>query len=493
MRTRLVYVLSFWLLSTAAASVLAMGALTAWNLREGFGAYLQARDLERLDAFVELAAKRIERNGAQGGPTLERADMRALLRELALQDGTTPPDDARPDARPPDAKEMDRAPGKLRDGPPPRRDGGFGSRVAIVKPDGTPWVGPRVPADAPGLVERPIRVAGKVVAIARLRPVQRASEASETRFLRTQYTGIAAVATALLLLSLAAAVWLARQWVRPLAAVKSATTRIARGELGVRVAVERNDEVGDVMRNVNMMAESLQRIEGVRRQWLANLSHELRTPLARLRGEVEALVDGIRPRSAEAMISLREEVLRLGLLVDDLHLLAVADLNGLPCYFAEADAAEVMQTAITRHVHAASEAGLTLRWAETATATAPIPVQWDTTRIEQLLSNVLQNSIRYTDAPGVIELAWQVGRDRVHVSIDDSAPGVAEADQQRIFEPLYRADPLRSRAKGGSGLGLAICNAIVEAHGGTISASASALGGLRVYIELPCDSGERRS
>ena len=386
---------------------------------------------------------------------------------------------------------MDRAPGKLRDGPPPRRDGGFGSRVAVVKPDGTHWVGPRVPADAPGLVERPIRVAGKVVAIARLRPVLRASEASETRFLRTQYTGIAAVAITLLLLSLAAAVWLARQWVRPLAAVQSATTRIARGELGVRVLVERNDEVGDVMRNVNMMAESLQRIEGARRQWLANLSHELRTPLARLRGEVEALVDGIRPRSAEAMISLREEVLRLGLLVDDLHLLAVADLNGLPCHFADADAAEVMQTAMTRHVQSASEAGLTLRWAETTAA--PIPVRWDTTRIEQFLGNVLQNSIRYTDAPGVIQLAWRVVRDRVHISVDDCAPGVAEADQQRIFEPLYRADPLRSRAKGGSGLGLAICKAIVEAHGGTISASASALGGLRVDIELPCSPDERRS
>ena len=311
------------------------------------------------------------------------------------------------------------------------------------------------------------------------------------RFLRTQYTGIAAVAITLLLLSLAAAVWLARQWVRPLAAVQSATTRIARGELGVRVLIERNDEVGDVMRNVNMMAESLQRIEGARRQWLANLSHELRTPLARLRGEVEALVDGIRPRSAAAMISLREEVLRLGLLVDDLHLLAVADLNGLPCHFADADTAEVMQTAMARHVQSASEAGLMLRWAETTAA--PIPVRWDTTRIEQLLGNVLQNSIRYTDAPGEIQLAWQVAHDRVHISIEDSTPGVAEADQQRIFEPLYRADPLRSRAKGGSGLGLAICKAIVEAHGGTISASASALGGLRVDIELPCDPSERRS
>ena len=123
----------------------------------------------------------------------------------------------------------------------------------------------------PGLIGRLVVVGGATVAFARLRPQPPAPEAQETQFLRTQYRGIAALASALLLLALVCAAWLARQWVRPLAAVQAATARIARGELDVRVPVERGDEIGDVVRNVNAMAESLQRIEGARRRWLADL------------------------------------------------------------------------------------------------------------------------------------------------------------------------------------------------------------------------------
>ena len=145
------------------------------------------------------------------------------------------------------------------------------------------------------------------------------------------------------MLALGGALWLARQWVRPLLAVQAATARIAQGELDVRVPVERGDEIGDVVRNVNAMAASLQRIEGARRRWLADLSHELRTPLTVLRGEIEALVDGVRQPGEAALRSLREDVLRLGRLVDDLHLLAMADLQALPCHFADADAVQIVR------------------------------------------------------------------------------------------------------------------------------------------------------
>jgi two-component system sensor histidine kinase BaeS len=484
MRTRLVYVLSFWLIGIAITSVLAMGAFTAWNLREGFSAYLQARDNERLAVFVDLAAKRFKQTSMQGLAPIEQPDMRGLLRELAVLDGIP----QNTDGPPPGEKSGPPPPERPREGPPPRRDSGFGSRIALLKPDGTQWAGPRMSADLEGTVERPIIVDGMTIAIARLQPIARSSDASETRFLRTQYIGIAGVALTLVLLSLAAALWLARQWSRPLAEVQRATSRIARGELGVRVPLERTDEIGDVMRNVNIMAASLQRIEGARREWLATLSHELRTPLTRLRGEIEALVDGVRPLNALAVVSLREEVVRLGLLVDDLHLLAVSDLNGLPCHFTDSDVDSIVQGSLVRHERAATVAGLTLRSAQTAQP--PVNVVWDASRIEQLLGNLLQNSFRYTDAPGVIEISWRAQANRVHIYVDDSAPGVAEGDLVKIFEPLYRADPARSRDNGGSGLGLAICNAIVEAHGGRISASRSPLGGLRIDVELPCVAGE---
>ncbi len=485
MRSRLAYTLSFWLLGAVALSVLAMGGLTAWNLRLGFSAYLQARDLERFDKFVDLVQVRMSLGQAPLGGALSEPprppDMSGLLRELAVLEGV-----ALPSRRPP--------PGN---GPPPGGGlpagggDGFGARVALARPDGRHWAGPPIAAHEPGVIQRAIQVGGASVALALLRPRQRAPEAHETQFLRSQYLGIAGVASALLLLALACAVWLARQWVRPLAAVQAATARIAQGELDVRIPIERSDEIGDVVRNVNAMAESLQRIEGSRRRWLADLSHELRTPLAVLRGEIEALVDGVRPLNAAAMRSLRDDVLRLGALVDDLHSLAIADLNALPCHFANMDALQTVRGVLERHAGMAAKAGLALH----AIAGEPVamPVHWDAARIEQLLGNLLQNSLRYTDAPGTIKVAWRAEHGHVHLTVEDTAPGVPDADLARLFEPLYRADAARSRERGGSGLGLAICEAIAQAHGGRIMARKSTLGGLCIEVVLPCVAqGARR-
>jgi two-component system sensor histidine kinase BaeS len=111
---------------------------------------------------------------------------------------------------------------------------------------------------------------------------------------------------------------------------------------------------------------------------------------------------------------------------------------------------------------------------------------WDPQRIDQLLSNLLENSLRYTDAPGRVAVHLAAGGPgNVTLRIEDSAPGVPEADHAHLFEPLYRADASRSRRLGGSGLGLAICRAIVRSHGGQIEAGSSPLGGLRVVVTLP--------
>jgi two-component system sensor histidine kinase BaeS len=328
-----------------------------------------------------------------------------------------------------------------------------------------------------------VKVGERTLALAWLRPLPQAPSAIEGQFLRQQFLGIGGVVAGLLLLALIAAIWLARQWIRPLVAVQNATSRIARGELSVRVPVHRSDEIGDVMHNVNTMAESLQRIEGARRRWMADLSHELRTPLSVLRGEIEALMDGVRPLTRQAMSSLQEDTLRLGTLVDDLHLLAMADLQSLPCQFEDADATDIVQNVMRHHVLAATDAGLSLDWAQAQPPAAPL--RCDPRRIEQVLNNLVQNSLRYTDAPGRITIDIKTTPDCVQLIVEDSAPGLTPSDMNRIFEPLFRADSARSRHNGGSGLGLAISAAIVQAHGGLISAHPSALGGLRFEVDLP--------
>lgn len=276
---------------------------------------------------------------------------------------------------------------------------------------------------------------------------------------------------------------MAGRWVRPLLGIQEATARIARGELTIRLPTTRTDEIGDLIRNINSMAEGLEHLETARRRWIAEISHELRTPLTVLRGEIDALAEGIRPLTLEAVGSLREEALRLGAMVDDLHLLAMADLNALPCYFMECDALQLTQRMQQRFDRRASAAGIYLEL--TMPAENALPVYWDSQRMEQVLANLLDNSLRYTDAPGRVRLTIQRQQQRVLLLLDDSKPGVAAADLGRLFDPLYRSDSARGRHRAGSGLGLAICAALVRAHGGRITAAASELGGLSILVDMP--------
>jgi len=483
MRLRLVHTLSLMLLAAVGVSVAAMGGVGAWHLNQGFSAYVQARDVERLDRFVALTAARLADEGGVAALQDRRLTVPMLLADLARDEG---------DTRPRRTAAPERGPGGGGAAPPGPPDA-FGARLALFHPDGRRLAGRPLAPGPEALIERPIRLNGELVAVARLRPIRRVADEYEVRFLRSQYLGIAGVAGGLMASALGLAWWLSRRWAQPLAAVQAATARMARGELSVRVPFERHDEIGDVVRNVNLMAESLQRMEGARRRWIADLSHELRTPLAGLRAEVEALVDGVRPFTPAAARSLHEEVLRLGALVDDLHLLAMADLQSLPCHCVPCDAVTLVDEALQRHAPRLAARGLALGWAEPSgpAGPRPCPVHADPARIAQLLGNLLENSLRYTDAPGRVTLAVAQAGEQVHLQLNDSAPGVDAADLPHLFEPLYRADAARSRHHGGSGLGLAIGEAIVQAHGGRIAAQASPLGGLQVNVWLPVHGGPK--
>jgi two-component system sensor histidine kinase BaeS len=192
----------------------------------------------------------------------------------------------------------------------------------------------------------------------------------------------------------------------------------------------------------------------------------------------------VRPLRPEAIGVLLEEVLHIGKLVDDLHLLAMSDLQALPCPFAPADATELLQSVIRRFEARASAGGLAIRL-QLPDDLSVLTVHWDAQRIEQLLANLIENSLRYTDAPGQVRIALQLNAATVSVVVDDSAPGVPAAHLPRLFEPLVRVDAARARQHGGSGLGLAICDAIARAHGGQLTASDSALGGLCITLTLP--------
>jgi two-component system sensor histidine kinase BaeS len=469
---RFVHQLSLLLVVTALVAVAAVAGLVGWNLREGFSDYLQAQDGERLARLANVAERDLARRG--GLP----ADWRPLLRDWL---------DTRSPARGAGGDEP-RAP---RRGPPPRRDpSNFAGRVLVLAPDGsTLLAGRHELLGRPGQV-REVEVDGRTAAV--LRVVDRAGpvEGVDASFLRRQYLGLALVAGGVLCVALVVARLLAVRWARPLAEAQRAARRIAAGGFDVRLPAQRAggaSEIAGLHADINVMAEALQRLETSRRRWIAELSHELRTPLAVLRGEVEALADGVRPLDGAAIASLQEEVGRLSRLVDDFHLLATSELRALPHEFEPVVPAALLKAAVERIAARAQAQGLTIETDLPGTLPA---ARWDATRIAQLLANLLENSLRYTAAPGRLRFAAQCRGAAIELRLDDTPPGVPAADLARLFDPLYRADASRSRDLGGSGLGLAIARAIAQAHGGQLHAEASPLGGLSLVLTLPLNPEE---
>ena len=479
MRIRLVHTQVLLLLSAVLMAVLAMGALSAWNLRNGFSDYLATRDVERLEQFALLVSENAERAGSLDALEAAGVGMHELFREFGRFQGSPALNALRHAMPPPEEGGMF--------SPPPRPNDivdAFKDRVAVYDLDGRARLGRNLERGAADTIERPVRVRSDVVAMVRMVKLKPVPSEVEVRFLNTQYLSIVAMACVLLFVALIGAFWISGHWVRPLIEVQAATERIARGEFETRLKATRSDEMGDTMRNINQMAAGLKKLEGARRQWIADMSHELRTPLTVLRGEIDALIDGVVAQTPQAMQSLREEVLKLNALVDDLHLLAMADLKALPCYFEEVDAAQLLESIVQRFALRATQAGLTLILKVDPEASTM--VRWDAKRIEQLVGNLLDNSLRYSDAPGQVVVT--LGDDdatMVVIEVEDTAPGVSADDLPRIFEPLYRADASRGRSTGGSGLGLAICAQIAKAHRGMLRAEPSALGGVLFHLELP--------
>lgn len=481
MRLRLAHTQALLLLSAVLLTVLCMGTLNAWNLRNGFSDFLASRDVERLENFAALVSERAEAAGGLDALAAQGVDLRLLLGEFGRAQGILPREFLPPRIPSPGPRGFFAPPPP----PPPHIDSidAFKDRVALYAPNGQALLGKTLPANAGAHVQRPVYVQGKAVAVMHMQKLKPVPDDVEARFLTSQYQSIVVVSAALLLGAWLIARWLASHWVRPLIEIQGATQQIAQGAFDTRLSTRRADEIGDTMRNINRMAEGLQALETSRRRWIADMSHELRTPLAVLRGEIDALMEGITVMSPQALLSLSEEVLQLNALVDDLHLLAMADLRALPCYFEDIDAVALLEGVVQRFSLRASQQGLTLRW-ESKPVT-PLAVRWDAKRIEQLLGNVLDNGLRYTDAPGQVVVQIQSDHTRAIISIEDTAPGLPLDDLTRIFEPLYRADRSRTRDAGGSGLGLAICQHIALAHHGLIRAAESQMGGIQILIELP--------
>ncbi|MEO8314319.1 MAG: ATP-binding protein [Pseudomonadota bacterium] len=496
MRIRLFHKLFLIIAGTALLSALAMAAVLSLALSRGFEGYLTARDGEQLQNLADSVVEEIIATNAS-------ADLRAGDRRL--NDVLPGAFERNPDRerRPPPSRGQGPpprqgpppgqgpSPGQDPHGPPlpgqpPRRPPpeGFGARLMIFAADGQQVFGPPPPPDrAERILKREIRVNGEVLGSAGLLPRAPAPAGVEQHFLQSQHRSAILLTLGLIALAGVLAAWFARQGTKRIDGMAQVTRAIAQGDFGARMDVDGEDELAGMAHNINAMSEGLARLDTARRRWLAEISHELRTPLAALVGELDALKDGVRALDLKAIHSLSQDAQRLTRIVQDLHFLAISDLSGASCQLSDCDALSIIREVARRFDAPLRATGLVLTI--DSDNMHSVPVRWDAERIDQLLTILLTNSERYTDAPGKVHIRLVTHGTDVCIAVDDSAPSVEPAQLEQVFEPMFRGDDAPARAADGSGLGLAVAKAIVKSHGGSITAAVSSLGGLSVCIVLP--------
>jgi two-component system OmpR family sensor kinase len=265
-----------------------------------------------------------------------------------------------------------------------------------------------------------------------------------------------------------------RSLTAPLSRLAEAAQAIGARDLSRRVEVGGSDEVREVAQAFNEMAAALEGAETLRRNLLADVAHELRTPLSVLQGNLRAILDDVYALDKGEVARLYDETRLLSRLVNDLHALAQAEAGHLTLNRQPMQLAELVRSTAAAFGAAADAKGVTLNWQ--IPADLP-PVMADPARLTQVLHNLLDNALRHTPAGGSIALRAGCDDGDVWLAVQDSGEGIAAEDLPHVFDRFYRADPARSRATGGAGLGLAIVQAIVEAHGGRVSAASQGVAG----------------
>jgi signal transduction histidine kinase len=267
--------------------------------------------------------------------------------------------------------------------------------------------------------------------------------------------------------------------------------RVSSGDLRTRVTVLTNDELADLARSFNVMIENvsesemlLRRAEESRRDLIAAVSHDLRTPLTAIRAMLEALSDGVvdDPETVRRYHeTMRVQVSHLARLIDDLFELSQLDAAPKPFELNPGDLTAVVREAAETLAMTSSSRGVAIRFH----GVGATPALLDSLRIARVVGNLVENAVRHAPEGSHVDVAVRRSAGAAEVIVEDSGPGVAPDDLERIFSRFYRGEKSRSRTHGGAGLGLAIARGIVDVHGGTIWAENRPAGGARFIFSIP--------
>ncbi len=303
----------------------------------------------------------------------------------------------------------------------------------------------------------------------------------------------AVVQQALLVASFAALVaavvvslFVSHRIVEPLHAISTVSQRLAQGFYRERTLIGSDDELAELSRNVNQLAETLEQTEQRRMALLADVAHELRTPLSTIEGYMEGLIDGVIRPNRETFTLVLSESVRLQRLIEDLMLLSRAEAGQIPIVPCSVDLRAMLESLVAQFQpqFAVDQVSLDL-------VIAPdLPPAWaDPDRVNQVLINLLANAFRYTPGDGQVTLRAQTRADCLLITVQDTGVGIDPQHLTHLFERFYRVDKSRARVSGGNGIGLTIARHLVYAQGGEIWAESRGKGhGSSFHFTLPVDT-----
>lgn len=443
-----------------------------------FTEYVNQVELERLNTLVTVLSQEYQ---AEQGWNRLKSDRKKWWETIvsALREKDSPKID--PLERQSITDRQDRHVGADRSYPPPYR--GYlriGPRLFLLDAQKNLVAGRPAPEK---YILRDITVDGKIVGWLGLRKREAMKTPLEVAFLRQQYFLFYLVGGGILIITALVSFLLARHLLAPVKQLTQGTQALTSRRFETRITVQSKDELGQLAADFNLMAHTLETYEKMRQQWMSDISHELRTPLAVLRGEIEALQDGVRKVTPERLESLHAEIIHVSKIVSDLHELSLAEIGALPSKKEPVNPIRIMEETLKNFETRLG--GRQIRVIDDLGSHREVTVLADENRLNQLFSNLLENTVRYADSPGSLKV-WQRCRgDRLSLFLEDSGPGVPEDSVDRLFDRFYRVDKSRSRVLGGSGLGLSICRGIMETLGGQIRAENVPDGGLRIEMVFP--------
>ncbi|WP_444921006.1 ATP-binding protein [Microbulbifer sp. CnH-101-G] len=458
--------LSLAFLLTTAITVGGMFVFFQWSFSHGFQAYMRAQELRDVEGLVQALERFYSRKGSwqsleANGSEWVDLHRQTIFRQLGRRPPPPPPG-AGPRHRPPMGNQL-------------------GPRLSLFDSEKQLVIGR--PAPAKELLFQPIQVEGKTVGYLTINPPPALSNNYEQGFIRELSRTFALISIATFVLALAIALPLAWQLVRPIRRLAEATHRLTSGDYKTRIDIERRDELGQLSADFNRLAATLEANEHARNRWMADISHELRTPLAVLKGQIEALQDGVRTATPENLNILHDKIRQLSRLINDLYELSLSDAGALNYCKSDLPLGALLTRVVEDFQSAFAQKNIDLQLQCELAENKFIYA--DEARLQQLFGNLLTNSLRYTDSGGQLKISARAEAQTAIITFADSSPGVTSADIPHLFDRLYRTDASRSRETGGAGLGLSICQNIVKAHEGSISAGPSRLGGLEISIFLP--------